>query len=154
MPAFRPSWIAIIVSCQCPLCVSKQIDKLRRDFLWDSNSKINTNKMHLVNWQAICRPKKEGRWGIISVREHARCQHIKFIWKLNNSSNPIWKEIIIFKYYKNKCTWCKPNRSSCLSPVWKNICRFVSIFKQIILLILVMGTWCIFGKTRGFNIVH
>ena len=41
-----------------PVSVAKQIEKLRRDFLWESNEEVV--RYHLVSWEVVCRSKCDG----------------------------------------------------------------------------------------------
>lgn len=47
-----------------PKWVVKELDKIRRDFLWHGVH-MDTKKIHLENWSIVCTPKKLGGLGII-----------------------------------------------------------------------------------------
>ncbi|XP_049368433.1 uncharacterized protein LOC125833335 [Solanum verrucosum] len=51
--------------------VQKHLDKIRRDFLWEGNSK--DHKFHPVKWAKVTRPKQFGGLGIKDLALHNKC---------------------------------------------------------------------------------
>jgi hypothetical protein len=47
------------------MSVAKRIEKIQRDFLWGGMG--DEPKMHLVNWDQVCRPIRAGGLGIRNV---------------------------------------------------------------------------------------
>ena len=76
-----------------------KIDKIRRDFLW-SGDNPNSSLKCLVNWDTVCKSKKEGGLGIINLQNFNLSLLGKWIWKIKDSNdNSVWKEMISNRYY-------------------------------------------------------
>ena len=56
-----------LVVLHCPVRIEHEIDKIRRRFLWTSNS-FGGRGYHLAKWQAVCRSKKQDGRGILNIR--------------------------------------------------------------------------------------
>lgn len=57
-----------------PNKVLKQLDKIRRDFLWEGN---NGHKFHLIKWSKCTMPKLQGGPGIKDVATHKQSLLVK-----------------------------------------------------------------------------
>ena len=62
----------------CGIC--DQIEKYIRSFIWGSN--LNMCRAHLVLWEQICKPKKEGGLGIRKVRLMNEALLVKIVFKM------------------------------------------------------------------------
>lgn len=51
-----------------PIKVPRQLDKIRRNFLWEGNSK--EHKFHLVKWSKCTMPKIQGGLGMFYMAAH------------------------------------------------------------------------------------
>ena len=49
-----------------PASIASRLEKIMRDFLWNSNE--NGNGLHWVSWNEVSRPKHEGGLGIRPLR--------------------------------------------------------------------------------------
>jgi hypothetical protein len=59
----------------------KQIDKLRRSFLWKGEEPDKVSGGHcLVNWLTVYTPKKLGRLGILDLERFARALRLRWLW--------------------------------------------------------------------------
>lgn len=67
--------------------VLKQIDKYRRNFLWEGNSK--THKFHLVKWKPITQPKSQGGLGVRDLAAHNKSMLMKFLWRFSQEDNSL-----------------------------------------------------------------
>lgn len=71
--------------------VLKQLDKIRRDFLWQGNKGHN---YHLVKWSKCTMPKLQGGLGIKDLTTHNKSLLVKWPWRYAQEGQPLWKEII------------------------------------------------------------
>lgn len=101
--------------------VLKQIDKYRRNFLWEGNSK--SHKFHLVKWKKVTQPKFQGGLGIRDLRIHNKSMLMKWLWKYSQEDQVLWKEVVTAKHgIKNH--WCtKVSRTPFGVGPWKYISK-------------------------------
>ena len=60
-----------------PANIAHQLEKIIRDFLWNSNK--SGNGPHWVNWDEVCRPKQEGGLGIRPLRAMNKALQTKWL---------------------------------------------------------------------------
>jgi hypothetical protein len=60
-----------------PSSICSELDKLNRNFLWGSSE--DRKKMHMVGWDKICQPKKDGGLGLYSSKP----RNLALLAKLN-----------------------------------------------------------------------
>lgn len=60
LPTF---WMSMF---RLPHWVIKDIDRIRRDFIW-SGPNIDYTKYRLVGWKNLCQPRDHGGWGILDL---------------------------------------------------------------------------------------
>jgi hypothetical protein len=59
----------------------KQIDKLRRNFLWKGEEPDKVSGGHcLVNWPTVCTPKKLGGLGILDLERFVKDLRLRWLW--------------------------------------------------------------------------
>ncbi|XP_060212175.1 uncharacterized protein LOC132639770 [Lycium barbarum] len=113
---------------QIPTGVLEQIDKLRRDFLWEGNSE--DHKYHLVKWEKESLPKFQGGLGIKDLAAHNKSMMMKWLWRFNLEDAGLWKDVVIAKHGILD-HWC--TKASTLPygvGVWKGIRRLWDTFVQ------------------------
>lgn len=72
--------------------VCDHIDKINRNFLWCQ--KEDKNRIHLVMWRRVYKPKKFGGLGIRANVENNVASITKLGWRVMNESDPLWIKIL------------------------------------------------------------
>lgn len=80
-----------------PCWVIKDIDRIRRDFLW-SGPDLDHSGCRLVCWKNLCRPRDQGDWGILDLARFNQALLGKWLWKYY--MDPSWggSKVIQFNY--------------------------------------------------------
>lgn len=68
----------------------KKIDKLRRGFVWAAEEEAKGGQC-LVNWKAVCAPKKYGGLGIKDISAFSRSLRLRWLWLQWDASDRPWK---------------------------------------------------------------
>ena len=79
--------------------VCDSLDKIQRDFLWGSND--TQQKIHLVRWERVCKPKDQGGLGIRTSRNMNQAFLAKIGWKLCLDDQSLWAKVLKAKYFSN-----------------------------------------------------
>ncbi|CAL1360326.1 unnamed protein product [Linum trigynum] len=111
-----------------PMGVCKSIDKLNRDFIWsDEEEKA---KMHLVSWEKMTMPKKQGGVGIRSTRQANLAMLAKCGWRLLQDKDSIWTQVMKAKYgrHRQELDMIRPIQGS--SFTWASIAKVASLLKK------------------------
>ena len=87
--------------------------------LWHGRS--SGKKFHLVDWASVCKPKLEGGLGIRPLREMNRALLGKWLWRLGNESEGLWRDILLAKYGGSRDGWDFHHASYRSSNIWKGI---------------------------------
>ena len=67
-----------------------------RNFLWNDWDK--DNKLALIKWENICKPKALGGLGVKNLQWKNEALGAKLIWRLFQEYNHKWAKIIYNKY--------------------------------------------------------
>uniref|UniRef100_A0A2N9GX50 CCHC-type domain-containing protein n=1 Tax=Fagus sylvatica TaxID=28930 RepID=A0A2N9GX50_FAGSY len=65
-----------------PSSICNDLDRLNRNFLWGSTSE--SKKMHLVGWDKVCRPKRDGGLGLYATKPRNKALLAKLNWRLHD----------------------------------------------------------------------
>jgi hypothetical protein len=78
--------------------VHASFDKILARFFWEGIS--DKHSYHWVNWPEVCRPKDQGRLGIINSRFFYAALMIKWIWRIFDPAehNNLWFKLLRAKY--------------------------------------------------------
>eukprot|EP00253_Pinus_taeda_P028787 PITA_28787 len=113
-----------------PRQIADQISCLIRNFLW-SGGKGNSNRFHLVNWELVKRPIKEGGLQIRDPLQANLALGCKILWQLiSEPMHPI-SQILIHKYLRNRSIITfNPASSPKGTLAWRLCCRGIDFFRM------------------------
>ncbi|KAF7826637.1 reverse transcriptase [Senna tora] len=77
-----------------PISVCSSIDKIFRDFFWQSLSK---GKIHMIGWDKICMNKKRGGLSIMKSRKWNLAFLGKLAWRVHQEPNSIWTKVCSYR---------------------------------------------------------
>ncbi|CAL2255075.1 unnamed protein product [Prunus armeniaca] len=93
---------------------------LNRNFLWGHTS--NTSKIHLVNWEQVCKPKVAGGLGIKRSSWMNQALLAKTGWRLLQHEQGLWSQVFHAKYLKQQNILAvKDSYFPCSSSVWRGV---------------------------------
>jgi hypothetical protein len=84
-------------------------------------------KLHLLNWPAVRRPKDCGGLGILNSRKMNVALMLKWVYKLYQNDNPIWKHILRAKYNSVDDIFADSGRGG--SQFWRSLHKIKHLFK-------------------------
>ena len=109
-----------------PCSIREEIEQIARNFLWGTTEE--KKQFHLVRWEEVCIGMDRGGLGIKNLREVNISLMCKWLWKLGEEGNPLWKRLIKGKYgmqqgrwFINKSNKSQIGRASCR----ERVCRYV-----------------------------
>ena len=80
---------------RCHVEVIRRIEKLQRDFLWHGKEK---KKVHLIKWAKVSKSKEDGGLRIRPLKETNLALLGKWLWKIGEGTEGLWKQVIFSKY--------------------------------------------------------
>jgi hypothetical protein len=82
-----------------PTTICDYMDRTSRNFLWKGT---NDRCIHLVGWDKINQPKKNGGLGIRTVRDSNTAMLGKLVWDIHSKRDNLWVKLITDKYVGNR----------------------------------------------------
>ncbi|KAK4280376.1 hypothetical protein QN277_012007 [Acacia crassicarpa] len=79
-----------------PKGTCEEIEKQNRSFLWGSTQE--KRKMHLVDWDTVCKPKKNGGLGLKHLYRQNQAYMMKLGWNMMKSRDDLWVKVLRSKY--------------------------------------------------------
>ncbi|KAJ0511208.1 putative RNA-directed DNA polymerase [Helianthus annuus] len=101
-----------------PIQVIKQLEKIRRKFLWGGC--LEKNKISWVPWFKVVAPKKDGGLGIGSLASTNKALMTKWCVRFKNENDSLWARVISAIHGGPRCQNFIPLKSS-IGGVWKSI---------------------------------
>ena len=74
--------------------VANKIKRLQRDFLWGDS------KLHLVGWDKVCTPLKNGGLGVRKLTTFNKALLGKWLWRFGIEGTRLWRRVVILKFGK------------------------------------------------------
>lgn len=69
------------------------------------DGKVNTNKVPLVAWELVCRPKQEGGLDIIDCELWNQAEIAKYVWNIAKKTDNLWVKWADYLYLKGASWW-------------------------------------------------
>ncbi|KAK1584321.1 hypothetical protein Q3G72_031946 [Acer saccharum] len=107
-------------SVKLPSEICLKLDKINRDFLWGHTT--TKNAIHLVKWENVCLPRRNGGLGIKKTKSMNQALLAKIGWRILRNDDGIWCRLLQHKYLNNK-TILDPELAKGIvcSSIWKGI---------------------------------
>ncbi len=103
-----------------PASVAKRIERLQRNFLWDSTDEAPRH--HLVRWDNVCSPFANGGLGIRKLVDFNRALLGKWLWRFGLEETRLWRRVLVARHGVVAGGWCTHLvRGSHGCGVWKSI---------------------------------
>lgn len=113
-------------SLELPKSVIKQIDKFRKNCLWQG-AEINARKPPKAAWKMVCASKEDGGLGVINIRKQNEPLLLKNLHKFFNRMDTPWVSLVWEKHYRNGRL---PNHIKKGSFWWRDILKLLPKFKN------------------------
>lgn len=97
------------------------LDRCNHQFLWGINE--DHQKIPLVAWDAICRPKQRGGLGLQYAKYHNHTYLMKLCWKLAANKNNFLAKVICNKYNCGSDIITRIDAAKISSNLWDGIKR-------------------------------
>ncbi|CAN1841739.1 Putative ribonuclease H protein At1g65750 [Linum perenne] len=104
-----------------PAYICDSIDRKIRNFIWGSTE--GARKIHNINWETVCKPKKLGGLGLRNARDLNKAFLMKIVWGLLTHPTDLWAKVMIGKYLKKTPEGFVLARKSGFSAIWRGILK-------------------------------
>ena len=84
-----------------PTHVANKIERLQRDFLWGDS------KTHLVGWDKVCAPLKNGGLGVRKLTTFNKALLEKWLWRFGIEDTRLWRRVVALKFGEECGGWTK-----------------------------------------------
>ncbi|KAL5711436.1 hypothetical protein ACHQM5_021892 [Ranunculus cassubicifolius] len=110
------------------MAIIEEIERISRNFLWGST--LENHKYHLLSWEKLCIPMKQGGLGIKRLREVNRALLSKWLWNFGKGERSLWKRLVADKYGVENGKWFtkKCNKAHGCG-LWKGIMGLKDLFE-------------------------
>ncbi|CAN1730820.1 Putative ribonuclease H protein At1g65750 [Linum perenne] len=109
-----------------PAYICDSIDRKIRNFIWGSfiwGSTDGARKIHNINWETVCKPKRLGGLGLRNARDLNKAFLMKIVWGLLTTPSDLWAKVMISKYLKKTPVGFVLARKSGYSAIWRGILK-------------------------------
>ena len=112
VPSSIPSYFMSIF--KMPVRVANRLEKLQRDFFRGDGHE--NKKVHLINWDMVCKSKKNGGLGIGHMLDKNKSLLAKWVWRFGCETNSLWKKVLCARYGVDSSqlcwNWCSKVQTS------------------------------------------
>ncbi|GLU17744.1 hypothetical protein SLE2022_341000 [Rubroshorea leprosula] len=110
-----------------PNATCDAIDRLNRDFLWGSDSRVR--KPHPVSWEVVCFEKKYGGLGLRFAWDNNQAFIAKLGWRILKGDNALWCRVMQAKYLRGR-NFMEAGSMVGASFIWRGIVKCRSVLQQ------------------------
>ncbi|XP_061367963.1 uncharacterized protein LOC133310979 [Gastrolobium bilobum] len=104
-----------------PKGICDDIEKIQRSFIWGESE--NQRKFHAVSWEQLKMGKSQGGLGVINLRRQNEAFLHKCVWRLINSPDQLWAQVLGAKYGRRKDLLKEAVSKPYDSHLWKSLCK-------------------------------
>ncbi|XP_075080386.1 uncharacterized protein LOC142165898 [Nicotiana tabacum] len=108
-------------------CAKKNHCSIQKNFLWDGREQ--TNKVPLISWDMVCRPKEKRGLGINDCVIWNEAAIAKYVWNIAQKADNLWVKWADHIYIKGS-RWKQYQPPKDCSWNWKIICSVKEKFKD------------------------
>lgn len=83
-----------------PALITREMDKTIRRCVWGSNE--GQWKIHLVNWETLCKSKEDGGIGLRRSEDMNNAILARLGWRLLNNMDALWGRTLLGKYGRRR----------------------------------------------------
>jgi hypothetical protein len=87
----------------CPVSVANRLERLQRNFLWGDSGEAF--EYHLVGWDVVCSPIKDGGLGNRKLLDFNRALLGKWLWRFGSEETSLWCCVLVAKHGLNWGGW-------------------------------------------------
>ncbi|KAK4275693.1 hypothetical protein QN277_018732 [Acacia crassicarpa] len=102
-----------------PKGTCEDIEKQNRRFLWGST--LEKRKTHLVDWDTVCKPKKNGGLGLKHLHRQNQAYMMKLGWNMMKRRDDLWVKVLRSKYKCGEDLVPRINTTRLGSNAWSGI---------------------------------
>ncbi|XP_021717958.1 uncharacterized protein LOC110685744 [Chenopodium quinoa] len=106
-------------TAKVPRTITENIDRKLRRFIWGGNE--DKNKVHILAWDTLQKPKDQGGIGISSAKQANAAFLTKLGWRVLTKPNLLWSRVLRAKYCKGRCDVDMFESKKDMSNVWCGI---------------------------------
>ena len=118
----------VMQTAKLPRTTCDEIDRKARGFLWGEQE--GKRKVHMVAWNKMNLPKKDGGLGIRDMRQTNQAFLAKLGWRLLVEPQTLWSRILRAKYCDNRCDLDMFKEKCGASRVWRGIMSSVDVVRK------------------------
>ena len=118
------------MSCfKLPVGLCHEIEALIRRFFWGQRGWGDSQKVHWVRWEELCKPKEQGGMGIKDLSRFNDALLTKQTWQLLHDKSTLFYPIFKARFFPH-CSIMKATCPSSASYAWKSIIKGRDIIKR------------------------